>query len=58
MCANKYSEQENNIMRTAFLTAFPKIFTDIEYSSEIFAQMKNLVTKHGFAFKANQSNHY
>ena len=31
-----YSEQQINIMRTAFLTAYPKIFTDIDYSVEIF----------------------
>ncbi|MBO4823169.1 MAG: class I SAM-dependent methyltransferase [Clostridia bacterium] len=54
MITNKFSEQQNDIMRTAFLTAYPKIFTDIDYSMEIFSLMKNLVTQKGFSFQPNQ----
>ena len=54
MVNNNFSEQQSNIMRTAFLTAYPKIFTDIDYSMEIFAFMKDLVMKNGFAFQPNQ----
>ena len=54
MVNNDFSEQQNNIMRTAFLTAYPKIFTDIDYSMEIFSLMKNLVTQKGFSFQPNQ----
>ena len=54
MITNNFSEQQNNIMRTAFLTAYPKIFTDIDYSMEIFSYMKNLVIKNGFSFEPSQ----
>ena len=40
-------------MRTAFLTAFPKIFTDIEFSTDIFINMKQLSIKNGFSFSPN-----
>lgn len=49
-----YSEQQINIMRTAFLTAYPKIFTDIDYSVEIFSHMKDLAVNNGFSFQPNQ----
>lgn len=54
MITNKFSKQQNNIIRTAFLTAYPKIFTDIDYSMEIFSYMKNLVIKNGFSFEPDQ----
>lgn len=50
----KFSEQQKNIMRTAFLTAYPKIFTDIDYSMEIFSHVKDLAIKYGFSFQPNQ----
>lgn len=52
--SQKFTEQQNNIMRTAFLTAFPKIFTDIDYSMEIFSCMRKLVTEQGFTFQPEQ----
>lgn len=51
--SDKYSEQQYGAMRTAFLTAYPKIFTDIDFSSEIFSAMKTLAMKKGFAFLPN-----
>ena len=33
---NNYNEIQYATMRTALLTAFPKIFTNIEFSTEIF----------------------
>ena len=45
-----FNEAQFGAMRTAFLTAFPKIFTDIDYSIDFFSKMKNLATKKGFAF--------
>ena len=39
-----------------FLTAFPKVFTNIEYASEIFANMKELAMKEGFSFLPNLFN--
>lgn len=46
----KFGEAQYGAIRTSFLTAFPKIFTDIDFSIEIFSKMKNLATKKGFAF--------
>ena len=51
--SNKYSEQQYGAMRTAFLTAFPKIFTDIDFASPIFSAMKALAMQKGFAFSPN-----
>ncbi len=51
--SDKYSEQQYGAMRTAFLTAYPKIFTDIDFSSQIFSEMKTLAMQKGFAFSAN-----
>ncbi len=51
--SDKYSEQQYGAMRTAFLTAFPKIFTDIDFSSQIFSEMKTLAMKKRFAFLPN-----
>ena len=45
-----YDDQQLSAMRTSFLTAFPKIFSDIEYSLEFFSEMKNLATEKGFTF--------
>ena len=47
---NNYNEMQYATMRTAFLTAFPKIFTNIEFSTEIFSNMKELAMKNGFSF--------
>lgn len=51
---NKFSEIQYNTMRTAFLTAYPKIFTDIPYSVDIFASIKNFAVKKGFSFLPSQ----
>ncbi len=48
-----FNQAQLGAMRTAFLTAYPKIFTDIPYSTEIFATMKNLATKKGFSFETS-----
>jgi len=40
-------------MRTAFLTAYPKIFTDVAYASEIFYQSTRLATDYGFSFQTS-----
>jgi len=53
---NKFSEAQYGAMRTGFLTAFPKIFTDIRYSSEIFSYMRNLVFDYGFSFQPSMFN--
>ena len=37
---NNFNESQYAAMRTAFLTAYPKIFTDIDYSIDIFSNMK------------------
>ena len=50
---DKYSEQQFGAMRTAFLTAFPKIFTDIDFASPIFSAMKDLAMQKGFTFLPN-----
>ena len=51
--SNEYSEQQYDAMRTAFLTAFPKIFTDIDFSTQIFTHMKTLAQQKGFTFSPN-----
>lgn len=48
-CNNR--ESAFNTMRTAVLTAYPKIFTDIEYSSEIFFAAAKCATEYGFSFR-------
>lgn len=48
--SENYNEAQYGAMRTAFLTAFPKIFTDIDYSTQIFDKMKELSIKKGFSF--------
>jgi O-methyltransferase involved in polyketide biosynthesis len=53
---NQFNEAQFGAMRTAFLTAFPKIFTDIEYSQEIFYNMKDLAIDKGFSFTPNLFN--
>ena len=40
-------------MRTAFLTAYPKIFTDINHGAEIFFQASKLATEYGFSFQTS-----
>lgn len=47
-------KDDKKSMRTAFLTAYPKIFTDINYSVSIFSNMKNLAVESGFAFLPEQ----
>lgn len=45
---------DNNIiktMRTAVLTSYPKIFTDIPYASQIFFSSLQLAVKYGFSFQ-------
>ena len=49
----KYTEKQLNIMRTAFLTAFPKIFSDIPYSKDIFTHMLHYAIYFGFTFAPN-----
>lgn len=44
-------ENDYSIMRTAILTAFPKIFTDIEFSNEIFQQSLKLANLYNFSFQ-------
>ena len=53
---NQFNEAQFGAMRTAFLTAFPKIFTDIDYSQEIFYNMKDLALDKGFYFTPNLFN--
>ena len=50
---NSYSDTQYTTMRTAFLTAFPKIFTNIEFSIDIFSNMKELAIRNGFSFSPN-----
>lgn len=50
---NNYNEVQYATMRTSFLTAFPKIFTDIEFSVDIFKNMKELAINSGFSFLTN-----
>ena len=50
---NNFNESQYAAMRTAFLTAYPKIFTDIDYSIDIFSKMKALALKNGFSFDFN-----
>lgn len=38
-------------MRTAVLTSYPKIFTDIPYASQIFFASLQLAVKYGFSFQ-------
>lgn len=38
-------------MRTAILTAYPKIFTDIPYASQLFFSSLQLAVKYGFLFQ-------
>ncbi len=40
-----------SIMRTAILTAFPKIFSDIEFANEIFSQALQLANFYNFSFQ-------
>ncbi|MBQ2740175.1 MAG: class I SAM-dependent methyltransferase [Clostridia bacterium] len=40
-------------MRTAFLTAYPKIFTDVRYASDIFFQSVKLAAEYGFSFQTS-----
>lgn len=56
MKTNQFNEAQYGTMRTGFLTAFPKIFTNIKYSSEIFSYMRNLVSDYGFSFQPNMFN--
>ena len=44
-------EQMYTTMRTAILTAYPKIFTDIEYAPEFFLQTTRLANDYGFSFQ-------
>lgn len=38
-------------MRTAFLTSYPNIFTDIHYASEFFSRAVRIAVKYGFGFQ-------
>lgn len=49
-----YSQEQNNTMRTAFLTAFPKIFTDIPFANAIFSETIQLAYEWHFSFKPEQ----
>ncbi len=50
---NNYNEMQYATMRTSFLTAFPKIFTDIDFSTDIFSNMKALSMINDFSFLPN-----
>lgn len=52
----EFNEEQYSVMRTAMLTAFPKIFTNIIYSSEIFNIMKDLAIENGFSFSPDLFN--
>jgi len=47
-----YTQKQYNIMRTSFLTAFPKVFTDIKYAANIFNEIVNLSFEKGFKFES------
>lgn len=49
-----YTQEQHNTMRTAFLTAFPKIFTDIPFATEIFSQAIRFAHESGFRFQPEQ----
>lgn len=57
MQEQKTAEQKHEAlfrtMRTAFLTAYPKIFTDVEYASDIFFQSVRLAAEYGFSFQTS-----
>ena len=46
--------EDLNVIRTAFLTAFPKIFTDIPYSFDIFQSALKLSEQNGITFHPEQ----
>jgi len=50
----QYTHEQYNTMRTAFLTAFPKIFTDIPFANKIFAETIHLAFEWGFSFQTEQ----
>lgn len=50
----EYSLDQQNTMRTAFLTAFPKIFTDLPYTNDIFLETIRLANKWRFSFQPEQ----
>ncbi len=50
----KYTLDQQNTMRTAFLTAFPKIFTDIPYANDIFSETIRLANSWRFSFQPEQ----
>jgi len=52
----QFTDEQLKSMRTAFLTAYPKIFTNIKYSTEIFSYTKELALKHNFSFLPNMFN--
>lgn len=52
--SERYSQERRNTMRTAFLTAFPKMFTDISYVHEIFAASLECAHEWGFTFTPEQ----
>lgn len=47
-------KSKNQIMRTAFLTAFPKLFTDIYFSHRFFSEMIYLANEFDFSFETSQ----
>lgn len=50
----QYTQNQYNTMRTAFLTAYPKIFTDIPYAGMIFIKTIPLAYEQGFIFQPEQ----
>jgi O-methyltransferase involved in polyketide biosynthesis len=50
----QYTHEQYNTMRTAFLTAFPKIFTDIPFANKIFVETIRLACERGFSFQTEQ----
>lgn len=46
-----WAKKENwNTMRTAILTAYPKLFTDIPYAPQLFLHAIQLAVEYGFSF--------
>ena len=46
--------QMQNTMRTGVLTAYPKIYSDIDYSQEIFYNALSVAKDYGFTFQPEQ----
>lgn len=45
------NKEDRNTMRTAILTAYPKLFTDIPYAPQLFFHATQLAVEYGFTFE-------